>query len=99
MKSFEFPLLDVPEITDRVIVVAILVRKRDHSRAVKRVWHHAIVLWIDERRVHQLAAAAKLLVDDLHTPVKLSQHTERILLGFNSLVPLSSAGAKSGWEV
>ena len=68
-----------PEITDRVIVVSILVRQRNHRGAFKRIWHHAIVLRVDEGRIHQLAAAANFLVADLHAPIDLPKHADRIL--------------------
>ena len=79
MKSFEVSLFYGPEITDRVIVVSILVRQRDQSGAFKRIWHHAIVLWVDERRVHQLATAANFLIADLYAPIDLSKDADRIL--------------------
>jgi hypothetical protein len=68
-----------PEITDRVIVVSIVVRQRDQSDAFKRVWHHPIVLWIDEGDVHQLATAANFLITDLKAPIDLTKHADRIL--------------------
>ncbi len=73
-------LLDVPEITECIVIVSVLVRKRDQSGALKGVWNHAIVLWIDERGVDQLATAANFLVDDLNTPINLTKHAERILV-------------------
>ena len=99
MKSFEVSLLYGPEITDRVIVISILVRQRNQRGAFKRIWHHAIVLWVDERGIYQLAAAANFLIAELHTPVELSKHADRILRRSEEFVPPSSNGAKIGCEV
>ena len=79
MKSFEFSLLYRPEITDRVIVVSILVRQRNHRGALKCVWHHAIVLRVNEGGIHQLATASNFLIAELHAPIDLPKHADRIL--------------------
>ena len=60
MKSFEIPLLYLPEITEGVVVVSILVRKRDQSGASKRVWHHSDPAAASTMRVmHRFAINAR----------------------------------------
>ena len=59
-KIIRIALLHAPKVPKRVVVVAILIRKRDESSAFKRVGHHTIVLRVNERRIHELATTAKL---------------------------------------
>lgn len=80
MKSFEFARLLCPEIAGRVVVNAILVRERDDLDALEGVGHHAVVRRIDQRRIHQHAAAADFLIADLRTRIGLPDHVERVLL-------------------
>ena len=88
------PLLHVPEIAHRVVVVAVLVGERIERDAPERVRHHAVVLRIDERGVDQLIAAAKFLITELGPPVDLAERADRVLSWRQQLRPVLVEGTE-----
>src|SRR5262245_13189101 len=73
-------LLHIEKVANRIIVGSLTVGKTCQDSTFERCRHHSIVLLVDERRVDQLAAATKFLIEDLYASVSLSKHVERLLI-------------------